>query len=451
MKKGRKIVLAVTAITLLAAGQVFAQDTMKKYGSDSISCVTHASLYLEFYKQKNYADALPHWRWIFINCPIASQNTYIFGAKIIGSKINEAQDTKTRNAYIDTLMMVYDNRIKYFGNEPKSRPGLVKGRQGLELNNYKPSDTMRVYDYLRKSIELEGLNVDPIVVSTYYTIVDNLVSSKHFEMDSITETYDELSEIVDQKLIQLKDDTIHLSIWAGVKALLEIRFEPYATCDQIVKIYTKKFNQSPNDTTLLKKITRLLDKKDCTKTELFFLSTESLHKNKPTGRSAYLMGKMYWFKTDASKEDISKAENYFIEAIPGLDEPLKAKTYYYLAVINMDKKSFSEARSYAQKSLQINPNDGKCYILIGDMYAASAAGCGSDEIASRAGYWAAVDKFIKARNVDAKVSEDANKKIATYTAYFPTRERLFFNDVKEGNSYMVGCWIGESTTVRASR
>jgi hypothetical protein len=85
------------------------------------------------------------------------------------------------------------------------------------------------------------------------------------------------------------------------------------------------------------------------------------------------------------------------------------------------------------------------------MYAASAALCGNDEIGTRAGYWAAVDKFIKAKNVDPTVADEANTSISLYSAYFPTRERLFFNDVKEGSSYTVGCWIGETTTVRASR
>lgn len=50
------------------------------------------------------------------------------------------------------------------------------------------------------------------------------------------------------------------------------------------------------------------------------------------------------------------------------------------------------------------------------MYASSAASCGgSDEIASRVGYWAAVDKFIKARSVDPSVADDANKGIDTYS------------------------------------
>lgn len=444
--KNFKVLLVLIVIVSFSAIKVSAQKTIKKYGEDSVSCITHTSLYREFYKQKNFEDALPHWRWVFKNCPLASQNVYIDGVKMMSAKINAAKDQKTRDLYIDTLMMVYENRIKYFGDSPTSREGMVLGRQAIELENYRPSDTMRVYQYLRKSVESEGLNSDPIIVSRYFINISNQVHNNRFPSDSIAEAYDRLSNLVDKKLEIIKTDTAQVSKWKGVRSLLESQFEPYATCDEIDKIYTRKFKQSPNDTVLLKKITRLLDRKDCTDRDLFFQATENLHKLKPTGQSAYLMGKLSMVKGDTGK-----AESYFIEAIPNLDDVLKAKTCYYLAKINYDQKRYSEARSYALKSLAINPADGRCYILIGNMYAASAASCGgSDEIASRAGYWAAVDKFIKARNVDPLVADDANKGIATYSSYFPTRERLFFNDIKEGSSYNVGCWIGETTTVRAS-
>lgn len=440
------ILLGFVALLVLVSSQVSAQKTMKKYGEDSVSCVTHASLYREFYKQKNYTDALPHWRWVFFNCPLASQNLYIDGVKMMTVKINESKDEKIRNAYIDTLLMVYEARIKYFGDSPSSREGMVWGRTGIELDNYRPSDTMRVYEYLRKSVEREGINSDPLVVTRYFINVSNIVGNKRFPKDTIAEVYDRLSDLVDAKMKTIQSDTAQISRWKEVRGVLETRFEPYATCDQIDKIYSRKFQQSPNDTVLLKKITRLLDKKDCTDRELFFQATENLHKAKPTGQSAYLMGKL-----SLIKGDISKAESYFIEAVPNLDDVLRAKTCFYLAKIYYDQKRYSEARSYALKSLAISPNDGKCYILIGNMYAASALQCGSDEIGTRAGYWAAVDKFIKARNVDPSVAEEANKNIATYSSYFPTRERLFFNDVKEGSSYSVGCWIDETTTVRASK
>jgi hypothetical protein len=343
--------------------------------------------------------------------------------------------------------MVYENRIKHFGDTPSSREGMVKGREAIELEVYRPSDTMRIYQYLRKSVESEGINSEPLVVSRYFINVSNLVANKRFPADTIAELYDRLSDLVEKKLEIVKGKPEDEAKWNEVRTTIESLFEPYATCDEIERIFTRKFNKTPNDTVLLKKITRLLDRKDCTDRDLFFKATENLHKAKPTGQSAYLMGKLYLIKGDTPK-----AESYFIEAVPNLDDVLKAKTCYYLASINYDQKRYSEARSYALKSLAINPNDGKCYMLIGNMYAASASSCGgSDEIASRAGYWAAVDKFIKARNVDPSIADEANKVIATYSSYFPTRERLFFNDIKEGSSYNVGCWIGETTTVRAIR
>jgi tetratricopeptide (TPR) repeat protein len=441
-----KVLLVLIAIVAFSASQLKAQKTFMKYGEDSITCITHTSLYREFYKQKNIEDALPHWRWVFNNCPLVSQNVYIDGAKIISAKVNEAKDFSTRNAYVDTLMMVFENRIRYFGNSPTSRTGMVLGRQAIELENYRPTDTTRIYQCLRKSVESEGINSDALIVSRYFVNVNNQVINGRFPADSIAEVYDRLSNLVDQKLENVKDDTAQAGKWLTVKMMLESQFEPYATCDEIEKIYTRKFKQSPDDITLLKKITRLLDRKDCTDQDLFFQATANLHKAMPTGQSAYLMGKLSMIKGDARK-----AESYFVEAIPSLDDVLKAKTCYYLAKINYDQKSFNEARSYALKSLAINPADGKCYILIGNLYAASASSCGgSDEIASRAAYWAAVDKFIKARNVDPSIADEANKAIATYSSYFPTRERLFFNEIKEGSGYIVGCWIGETTIVRAS-
>ncbi len=445
MKNIRFLLLIIVSVAL-AVVKVSAQKSPDKYGTDSVSCMMHTSLYREYFKQKNFNDALPHWRWVFNNCPLASQNIYIDGTRIIGFKINETQDQFVRNAYIDTLMMVFEKRIKYFGNVPASRTGMVRGRQGLELGKYRPSDTLKVYSYLRHSVETEGINSDAAVVSGYFIIINDLVVSKRFSVDSLVEAYDILGDLVDLKCELLKNDSTQFNRWNDVKSLLEARFGPYASCREIEKIYSPKFKQSPNDTILLKKIIRHLDKKDCTGSDLFIQAAGNLHKAKPSGQSAYLMGKL-----NLTKGDLVKAESYFIEAVPTLDDVQKATACFYLAKIYYNQKRFSEARSYAYKSLAINPADGRCYLLIGNMYAASAPSCGgSDEIASLAGYWAAVDKFIKARNVDSSVADEANKNIAVYSAYFPTRERLFFNELKEGSLYTVGCWIGETTAVRAS-
>jgi len=441
MKKVQILVLVFFAGIMIAGTDGYGQGTkVPKYGKDSVQCVMHLSLYREFYKQKNFDDAIPHWRWVFQNCPLASQNLYIDGSKIVGYMIGNSNDASSRDKLIDTLMMVYEQRIQYFGRE-----GFVRGRQALELNSYRPNDTLKVYQLLKRSVALEGTNSDPLVFTSYFVINDLLVKGNRFPSDSLVNAYDELSEITDQSLEENMNDSVKFNAWTVVKASLEAVFEPYATCDQLIRIYTKKFESSPNDTTLLKKITRMLDKKDCTKSDLFFQATENLHKLIPTGQSAYLMGMMY-----LKKEDNNGAESYFLESIPLVEDAQKSKIFYFLAVINFEKKNYSAARSNALKSLAINPNDGKCYILIGDMYAASASACGSDEISERASYWTAVDKYQKAKQVDPSVTDDANAKIATYSRHFPTQERLFFHDIKVGSSYSVGCWINEVTTVRAA-
>ena len=97
-----------------------------KFGTDSLLCIENLSLFREYYKQKNYVDALKPWRWTFNNCPASSGNIYKNGPKIIKARMKI--DKVNKSAYIDTLMMIFDQRIKYFGKE-----GYVLGLKGYEL------------------------------------------------------------------------------------------------------------------------------------------------------------------------------------------------------------------------------------------------------------------------------------------------------------------------------
>jgi hypothetical protein len=101
--------------------------------------------------------------------------------------------------------------------------------------------------------------------------------------------------------------------------------------------------------------------------------------------------------------------------------------------------------------LELKPNDGSALILIGDAYAVGAASCGDNELTKKAAYWASVDKYIQAKRVDPSVLEIAEKRISSYSQYYPTTETIFFHGLKEGDSYRVECWINETTTIRAAK
>ncbi len=451
MKTGIKTFFLLLMIGILSTSTGFAQDEEDSeasaasgsiYGSDSVSCVMNLSLYQEFYKQNNFKDAYPHWKLAFDNCPMSRQNLYIHGAKMISAKIDETKDVALREKLVDTLMMVYDQRIQYF-----KREGYVLGRKGIDFYTYRPEKTEQVYQMFKKSIELEGNKSEGAVLVYYFRAVIGMVEINKLDKVAIIDAYDQLSEIIDFNLKSNADKPKIVAGWENTKANIESTFEPFATCPDLVSIYQKKFTETPDDVELLKKITYILERKGCLKEELFFKATEQLHKLEPGAQSAYLMGTL-----NLERNNLSKAAEYMGQAADLFENSAdKIKALNILANINFNQRNYSQARSNAYKILQIDPNYGKAYLLIGDLYASSASMCADDDLGGKSVFWAAIDKYVKAKSVDSSLESDANTKISQYSKFYPAASDLFFRDMQEGNSYTVGCWINENTTVRASK
>ena len=57
----KKITLIVFSAILMVLGSNLA-SAQGKYGADSAECIKYLSYYKEYYKQKDYDDALRNWR-----------------------------------------------------------------------------------------------------------------------------------------------------------------------------------------------------------------------------------------------------------------------------------------------------------------------------------------------------------------------------------------------------
>lgn len=417
-----------------------------KYGKDSATCVMNLSLYREFYKQwrasgyKNRAiyDAIGPWRWVFNNCPQARQNTYIDGTNMMEFLLKQAKTDEAKAAYIDTMMMIYDKRIKYFGRE-----GYVLGRKGTDLFKYAPEEYEKAYHIFKKSIDLRGKQSESFVLVYYFRTVSKMVDAGKLDKAKIVEVYDQLSEIIDYNIEANKNNPQDLSAWENVKGNIELSFEPYATCKDLISIYSKKFEESPEDVELLKKITDMLDQKGCTESDLFFDASVKLNELEPSPASSYMIAKML-----VQKEQTSEALPYLEDALKIDDDETKADIYLLMADVYRKMNNYPTARKYARQALDLRPNEGHAYLIIGDMYANSADECGNNEMSKKAAYWVAVDMYQMAKKVDDEIADIAQKRIEVYSQQFPKTETVFFYDLREGDSYTVECWINERTTVR---
>ncbi len=431
------------------------QQQEPKYGKDSVKCITNLSLYVEpykYWKQSRYKsdvvnDAIKPWIYVFNNCPRSSQNMLIHGVKIMEYRIKNEKDPALKEKLIDTLLMVYDKRMKYFPvYKGHSQVGKILGDKGVAMYKYRPSQYKEAYKVLLKSIDMRKNKSKGSVFIYYFRALTRMAQNGEADPSEVIDAYDRISNFVDANIAKYKasGNTRKAEINENIKGSLESMFEPFATCDVLVRIYQKKFDEHPDSVDLLKKITAILDDKKCVDSKLYLDAVVNLHKAEPTPESAFLIGKMY-----LKNEKYDKALEYLKQATT-MKEPDKLfENYMYMAEIYHYKNNYPKAREMAYKAVGIDKTKGEPYAFIGDLYAKSAAKCGNNDLTKLVAYWAAVDKFKKAKAVDPEMAEAMNKRIKVYQKYFPTKEIMFFYNINDGDPYTVGCWINEKTTARS--
>lgn len=425
----------------LFTGVVNAQTLDSKYGIDSAKTIEQASIYSEFVKQKNYKDALPSWRYVFNNAPRFQLNTYVRGEDIM---MNMYAQTKNP-AYIDTLMMVYDQWIKYFGDHSRFGEGYTLGKKGFNLYRLKNNDPAAVkeaYGYLYKSYELEGAKTHPLTVKVTFAVADDLLKKGELSKDDYVNLYLEFSDYAEKGKLNGKNTDAYVDIKNTIDALF---FNAgVADCETLATFLEPKFEKDPENLEVLKEVSNLLRRSECTDLPLFAKVAENLYKQEPTAVAAYNLAIMF-----LKRQEYDKTESYLKEAIEKSDNNTdKADYYLRLAQISLSKKQLIEAKKNAVEAIKLNPNLGAAYIIIGNAYAAYSRNYGEDDFDHASVFWAAVDKFVKAKQVDPSVTEEANKLINAYSPHFPSKDEAFFRSVTSGTPVKIGDWISETTTAR---
>ncbi|MEG2666012.1 MAG: hypothetical protein RSA02_03235 [Bacteroidales bacterium] len=428
-----------TGLVLWALAVCFSASA-QKYGNtpeDSVNCIQNLSIYQEFYKQKAYAEAYPAWKEVLSLCPATSLNTYIRGGVILKTLISKTTDAAKQKQYISELMSLWDLRKQYYG-----MPGYCSGMKARDMRTYQPEKIKEALTLFREALAYSTeKGFYPISFFAFECAIDaykaNLITK-----DELIDAYDRSMSIL-EGIAESNPDDSDITNTVGT---LDIAFEPYAACADLIPIYEKKFQSHKTDVEFLKKATRMMNMRNCTESNLFFNLSAALYAIEPTPESAYLMARMCY-----SKKDYKKTVYYLADQAGKLSKKAeKVSAYLMLADSYSNLGRLSEGKTACLDALNVNPNEGKAYILLGNLYASGARQCGDEpQISQRAAYWAAVDKFIKAKSVDPSVADLADKLISSYRNHFPSGDDLFTFGYKEGQSYTIRCWFVETTTIRA--
>ncbi len=407
-----------------------------------------ASVFDQFYKQGDYKSALGPWTVEYMKYPKSSENVYVQGIKMHEEMISKAPEAE-KEALLNKILEIYDKRMQYFDNEGYNlgRKATIylkyKLAQADQMTNEQKKEVYKTgYKWLESSVEKQGKDSEAAVLLLLNRATALLFTTGEFQADKVMAVYDKTSAIIEENLVKTPDDDNYQKAKAGInRAFVE---SGAVTCEILVPLYEAEFAKKSDDLATLKKINYMLNREDCSDSKLYADVAEKLYKMEPTSQSAFSMARLF-----LKRNNTAKAIEYYEEAIATeKDKYEKANYCYELAIVMYGQKDFPRVRNYARQAISLNPEWGKPYLVIGDIYAASAQSIGDSELQQRMVYLIAVDQYVKAKNVDPDVTAEANKKIAQYSQYFPRKEDAFFEGIKEGSTIKIGGWINENTTVR---
>ncbi len=417
-----------------------------KWGTDSVRSVQEISLYREFFKQKNFDDAIRHWRYVFKNAPGARKQTYIDGVKMYESFIKKhKEDKEKRKLLSDTLMMIYDQRIKCYGEK-----GNVLSRKGMAMYKYRYGTKEDLHNVLDEAIRESGNASKYYVLYPYLlTAVEIMKKEEKLTKEEVLKKYQNVAAILDHNT-DPANKSKNAEKYAAQREKIDVLLKEIITnCDDAKAVFAKRYVEEPDNEKLLQSIFDLLKNTKCTDDPIFLEVTMKLFEKQQKSNLAYFISKKV-----GEQGQHQDAINYLKKAIE-LEEDANTKANYYLELASIYSSKlgdYGSARSQALKAAETKSGWGDPYLFIGDLYASSGKKCGPGTgFESQVVSWVAVDMYLKAKSVDPSISDKANNKIAIYRGFFPTKEDIFFRGLKEGDPYTVACWINKSTTIRARK
>ena len=390
---------------------------------------------------KNYPAASKYLNILLTKCPSASQNIYTNGAKLYKNLINKAEDEEGKKVYIDSLMYLYDVRLKAFEKHKKYGKDYILNRKAREFYSFFPDDREGIRKIFQEAVEasneMKG-KYDLELVSIYFAELCADYSNDLIAAEDLIAAYDRYSPAFEgveaEEDIELKNQFDSAFGQSGA-----------ASCENLESLFAKKLADAPEDEALLSQAVSLMSRANCN-SDFFFATAEKYYSIKPSSETALFLAQGF-----QNRGEFEKAMKYLSEALASeQDAAEKEKLYVRIGLISVQTKNYAEAVKAANEIKGINPENGYAYFLLGQCYAASA---NCSELKCQACYWAAYDAMNQAVPLlasEPEVQKSAQTMMNHYRSAFPSKEECFFAELQAGSRYTIshGYASGVSTTVR---
>lgn len=352
-------------------------------GEDSIVVGRgHISSFQMGIDNKNWNDAYVSWKWLMQNAPFAISGLYKGHAPfMLYQLISSEQNPEQKLVYFKDLMYMFDQRAARLDtlnsmekrDNLKSTLGDVLAIKADYYNWTAPSTPGSGYtlnqsyknysDAIRMINEKGGREVEGSVLQNFFLTSDAMYKSAP---NTLREQY--LQDYLDSKeacetMLQLAKEAQAagndakaqklLEKYEGPLALIEQTFanSGAADHDQIIAIYTKKFNEYKNDISKLNSSINLMAQNDCDNDSIYFVYAKAAYDLQPTFNSAIGLAQK------AQKDGkATEALDYYNKALElASDDATRGRICIKVAQALISSGGFAKGEEYIKKAIAYNP------------------------------------------------------------------------------------------------
>ena len=436
----------------------------------SDECLEQLSIFAESAKIKNYQAAYEPWKTVLDNCPKLSLATYQYGEIILKDFIKKSESEENKSKYLNDLLSLYDLWAENFPERKGVRQiGKIYSSKGQAMLDNGIKDKELIYDTFEYAFQNDPSSfTNPKSLAYYFqTGYDLYKAGSKINLETLFEKYEELTEKFEllktniSKNIdiilnkeesgtpltsrEVRNKKIYNTNSNAVSAYLQLidqLIAKEATCDILIPLYSENFEENKNNPLWIRRAAGRLDGKDCSDDPLFVTLVEQLHSLEPSADSAYYLGIL-----NDKQGNSEGALKYYQESVSlQTDNYKKANILYKIAVKFKNAGRRVSARNYAEQALSFQPSLGRAYLLIANMYADSANGCGDTQFNKRAVFWLAAQTAVKAGRVDASLKKISDRTAAAFNGRAPSKTDIF-TEGNQGTNITFSCWIKRSVKV----
>ncbi len=386
---------------------------------------------------KDYDRAAQHLKQLMNSAPSASSNLYIWGATIYKTKAARAKSVEEKKGYIDSVMLVYDRRVEYYGNDARRGTPYIlqmKARDYLGLN---PLDGDTARSIYRAAIEAAGPNVGADLILEYFQHMVEGYKGVQVSGEELLADYQKFSPVMANATQEQQDSFNGLFASSGA-----------ANCDAIEELYRGLLARDGGQAETIEKAYNMMSMIGCS-SDFYIEVAEKYYANKPTAAVAAQLASIL-----ETKHEYTKALKYLNETLATETDPeAQGMLYLRIAASELGLRRGSAAAAAARKAIELDPGNGYGHMFLAEAYISGANGC--EGFHARTVYWLAYDELARARSLFAGQPEElaaVETRMANCRASFPSFEDgfMYVEGYQDGKSYHVSCgWVSGNTTIRS--